>query len=336
MNTKEKFYQKIQEATMSQLRDRLMPDRTNDAYKMAKKNIDSKLEMDNIQKDPKLALGYDTLKDKDTGILNIGQEARKDVWGSFNPSKKSISINKRVAQYPNKPISDERFKATTTHELGHAASERLNPVNKKDGKYNYGNMPLKYGAKRTPVVTDTGKIVYHDPGTEELRQRRADLTYRTGKPREDSLKWTTALHDRDQQALDKINDTDRNRARQILYKKYGAADRSTMTDRDLGKTATGTIIPEEIKIDIKENFYQKLQESREQLDELKGKGSLEKIRDHYTKRRNKAKSNAEKIIGDEEFPLKTIHWNSEVGKHNAYGAKAERAKDLIRLRDKNK
>ena len=321
MNTKEKFYQKIQEATMSQLRDRLMPDRTNDAYKMAKKNIDSKLEMDNIQKDPKLALGYDTLKDKDTGILNIGQEARKDVWGSFNPSKKSISINKRDAQYPNKPISDERFKATTTHELGHAASERLNPVNKKDGKYNYGNMPLKYGAKRTPVVTDTGKIVYHDPGTEELRQRRADLTYRTGKPREDSLKWTTALHDR---------------ARQILYKKYGAADRSTMTDRDLGKTATGTIIPEEIKIDIKENFYQKLQESREQLDELKGKGSLEKIRDHYTKRRNKAKSNAEKIIGDEEFPLKTIHWNSEVGKHNAYGAKAERAKDLIRLRDKNK
>ena len=144
------------------------------------------------------------------------------------------------------------------------------------------------------------------------------------------------MHDRDQQALDKINDTDRNRARQILYKKYGAADRSTMTDRDLGKTATGTIIPEEIKIDIKENFYQKLQESREQLDELKGKGSLEKIRDHYTKRRNKAKSNAEKIIGDEEFPLKTIHWNSEVGKHNAYGAKAERAKDLIRLRDKNK
>lgn len=89
-------------------------------------------------------------------------------------------------------------------------------------------------------------------------------------------------------------------------------------------------------MDIKERFYQKLQESREQLDELKGKGSLEKIRDHHMNRRDKAKSNAEKIIGDEEFPLKTIHWNSEVGKHNAYGAKAERAKDLIRLRDKKK
>ena len=259
MNTKEKFYHKIQEATMSQLRDRLMPDRTNDAYKMAKKNIDSKLEIDNIQKDPKLALGYDTLKDKDTGILNIGREERKGTWGSFDPSKKSISVNKKDAQYPNKPISDERFKATTTHEIGHAASERLNPLNKKNGKYYYGNMPLKYDSQNS------------NTGTEELRQRRSDLTYRTGKPREDSLKWTTALHDRDQQALDKINDTDRNKARQILYKKYGAADRSTMTDRDLGKTATGTIIPEEIKMDIKENFYSKLQtirEEAEQLDEL--------------------------------------------------------------------
>ena len=277
MNIKEKFYQKIQEALNAKLEP---PDRMNDVYKSVKKNIDSKLEMDKIQNDPKLALGYDTLKDKDTGIMPVKKNPPLGAWGSFNPGDKSISMRSKdmpargiASREPDDPIPAERYKATTAHEIGHAASERLNPVNKKDGQYHYGNMPLKYGANRTPVVTDTGKIRYHDPGTEELRQRRADLTYRTGKPREDSLKWTTALHDRDQQALDKINDTDRNRARQILYKKYGAADRSTMTDRDLGKTATGTIIPEEIKMDIKENFYSKLQiirEEAEQLDELRG------------------------------------------------------------------
>ena len=108
-------------------------------------------------------------------------------------------------------------------------------------------------------------------------------------------------------------------------------------DTDLPEWVQSKITKSEDYISTAHDYLaSEMNEEVKQLDELKGKGSLEKIRDHYTKRRNKAKSNAEKIIGDEEFPLKTIHWNSEVGKHNAYGAKAERAKDLIRLRDKNK
>lgn len=295
---------KIHEATMSQLRTKLFPGPSNAEIKSVKQKSDNELEMDKIQNDPKLALGYDTLKDPKTGILPVRKDPPEGAWGSYNPDTKSIAMSRkdlnpvigkitnsgiknadvrgRVAREPDNPIPKERYKATTTHEIGHAASERLNPANVKDGKWQYGDMPLKYGSKRTPIATDSGKIRYHDPGTEELRQRRADLTYRTGKPREDSLKWTTALNDRDQQALDKINDRDRSRSRQVLYKKYGAPDRSTMSDRDLGKAATGTIIPEETRMSIKERFYQKLQESREQLDELK-----QSTKDRYVERSSK-------------------------------------------------
>lgn len=244
------FKQFIREATLSQLKNKLMPGVSNADIKAAKQKSDSNLEMNKIQNDPKLALGYDTLKDPKTGILPVKKNPVSGAWGSFDPTDKSISMRSKdipargiASREPDNPLPAERYKATTTHEIGHAASERLNPVNKKDGTWHYGDMPLKYGAKRTPRTTDGGKIQYHDPGTEELRQRRADLTYRTGKPREDSLRWTQALNDRDQIALDNINDRDRNKARQILYKKYGASDRATMSDKDLGKAATGTIIP---------------------------------------------------------------------------------------------
>jgi hypothetical protein len=132
-----------------------------------------------------------------------------------------------------------------------------------------------------------------------------------------------------------LSDDERKKLKDRIHKKHGKAWNDTIDIRKEKKSAGPADTKDMDKLRNRlAKMYNKLEE--EQLNELKGKGSLEKIRDYHTNRRDKAKSNAEKIIGDEEVPLKTIHWNSEVGKHNAYGAKAERAKNLIRLRDKKK
>jgi hypothetical protein len=239
------YNQYIAEATISQLKTRLIDQpraaALNAAIKTAKTATDNKLEMNKIQNDPIMSLGYDKTKNPNTGILPIEKEKNPNNYGSYSVKKNKISISDK--------LSPERYKSVSTHELGHAGSVEANSIKIKkaaDGSSDLSNM----GGKKS----------------EELRQRRLDLTYRTGDPRKESLKWTQKLHDRDQISLDKINDNTRNKARKILYNKYGAPDRSTMSDRDLGKTATGTIIPEEMTLNIRENFYNKLHQIREETE----------------------------------------------------------------------
>lgn len=231
------------------------------AAKKAKAAADSKLDMDKIQSDPTTALGYEKVKDPKTGILSVKQDPDPGHWGSYSPGTNTLAIS------PN--ASPERYKMTATHELGHAGSVATNP--------------------------SIAKMDPNDPalGREELRQRRADLNKRTGKAREDSLAFTQDLNDRDQIALDKANDATRNKARQILYKKYGAPDRSTMSDKDLGKTATGSIIPEERAMSIRERFYANLNMIREDYDHVYKSvaNQLQGYADKDKKNRNKNSTN---------------------------------------------
>jgi len=234
MDIRDRFRIKLKEVTTTS------PD-TNSLVKTIKSFKDKELPMDKIQNDPVLSYGYRSVKNKDYDAVDLNPEPDpKNNYGSYNPNTNQIYMNNKYKK------SKDSYSSTIRHELGHAAS-----VNLKGGMKNI------------------------DRDTEELRQRRRDID--TNKPNsytyKSGVKWTQKLHDRDQISLDKDNESLKNKARKALYKDYGAPDRATMSDRDLGKTATGTIVPEETKMDIKENFYRKLQTIREEAEVKPNKNS---------------------------------------------------------------
>jgi hypothetical protein len=89
----------------------------------------------------------------------------------------------------------------------------------------------------------------------------------------------------------------------------------------------------------------KVYATEEQLDELHGKGSLEKIRDIHQKKLNKANKNANDMTNDfddaekdkamEKMP-KTLKYSNEHDKYKVSRAKVDRANTLIRYRNKKK
>ena len=205
---------------------------TNSLVKTIKASKDRELPMDKIQNDPVLSYGYRAVKNKDYDAVDLHKETNPENLGSYDMETNKISMNDKWKK------SKEAYSATIRHELGHASSVHLK------GKDNINK------------------------DTEELRQRRKDID--TNKPvtsaYKSGVKETEKLHDRDQISLDKDNEALKNKARKALYKDYGAPDRSTMSDRDLGKAATGTIVPEETKMNIKERFYDNLDMLREGIE----------------------------------------------------------------------
>lgn len=233
-----------------------MNDADAKASKAEKIRRDASLPMSDIQSNPITALGYKKLKDPKTGIVKVGDVDDFEERGSYNPVKNKMALNSVTLR--NKPkLRDDVAK----HELGHTASHALNPEPQQSTSH-----ASKARATNKELETLRDK--------EENRQRRLDLTHSKDRThRAAASSWSSNMHDRDQIALDKDNESLKNKARKTLYKAYGAPDRATMSDRDLGKTATGTIIPEETYMTIKERFYANLdliREEAEQLDELRG------------------------------------------------------------------
>jgi hypothetical protein len=171
------------------------------------------------------AYGYDTLKDKKTGVPAIDIENDPAKSGSYLPGEKRIKV-------------EIKSKPTTRHEFGHVGSVKLNR-----GKYDPDTEEMRQ--RDLDTRSKENKNDRFDPENTQVSDAKSWWkSLKKGKnPNPLKNKLSSPLGDRDKISIEKTNDRLISMAKKELSKKYFRGGRETHSDSDLISSALGSTIP---------------------------------------------------------------------------------------------